>query len=138
MPVCLTGVTRFTRFGADLETAVNGITIGEICPYCCKFRSPCDFIRMPGGVKICVECEQRHLEALEAIATGNFLGECSECHMKAGELRAQKRCGSRGEMAVHYEGGKYRAMCLVCNEVYVRKRRELYAETAYGRDLKLS
>jgi len=92
---------------------------------------------MPGGVKICVECEQRHLEALEAIATGNFLGECSECHMKADELMAQKRCGTRGEMAVHFEAGKYRAICLVCNPEYVRLRRELYGGTEFGNALKL-
>jgi hypothetical protein len=115
-----------------------GIVIGEQCPYCTKFRSRLDFIRQPGGVKICVECEQRHLEALDAISTGNFLGQCSECGLKAAELRVQKRCGTRGEMAVHFENGKYRAMCLPCNRVYVPKRRELYGGTEFGHTLNLT
>jgi hypothetical protein len=113
------------------------IVIGEECPYCCKFRSPLDIIRQPGGVAICTACEQRHLEALEAIATGNFLGECSECGLKAEELKAQKRCGPMGQMAVHFEAGKYRALCLECDRLYVPKRRELYGDTRYGHELGL-
>jgi hypothetical protein len=113
------------------------IIIGEQCPYCTKSRSPRDILHQPGGVKICTECEQRHLEALAAIASGNFLGECSECHMKAEELKLQKRCGPRGEMAVHYEGGRYRCMCLPCDRAYVPKRRELYGNTEFGAAAKL-
>jgi hypothetical protein len=109
------------------------IIIGEPCPYCTKFRSPLDFVHQPGGVKICTSCEQRHLEALAALQTGDFLGECSECGMKADELRAQKRCGPMGQMAMHFENGKYRAMCLVCDRLYVPKRMELYGQTEFGR-----
>lgn len=108
------------------------IIIGERCHYCSKFRSPSDIINQPGGVKICIGCEQRHLEALAAMQTHNFLGCCSECGRTAEELKAQKRCGPLGQMAVHFEGGKYRPMCLVCNETYVPKRRDLYGETEFG------
>ena len=55
------------------------IIIGELCQYCSKFRSPLDLTHQPGGVTICLDCEQRHLDALNAMATGNFLGQCSEC-----------------------------------------------------------
>lgn len=114
---------------------MSGIIIGERCPYCTKFHSPLDLIHQPGGVTICSECEQRHLEALAALQAGDFLGQCSECGMKADELRAQKRCGPLGQMAVHYEHGKYRAMCLVCDSAYARKRMELYGNTEFGRSI---
>jgi hypothetical protein len=117
---------------------MNGIVIGEQCHYCTKFRSPLEIIHQPGGVKICVHCEHRHAEALDALATGRFTGECSECGLSADELRAQKRCGPQGEMAVHFENGRYRAMCLVCDATYVPKRRELYGQTEFGKKRELN
>jgi hypothetical protein len=116
---------------------VPAILIGEQCPYCTKFRSPLDFIRQPGGVKICTACEQRHIEALAALQTGNFLGQCSECGLNHQELKERKKCGPLGQMAVHFENGKYRAMCLRCHDTYVPKRRELYRDTQFAHDLKL-
>lgn len=116
---------------------MNGIVIGERCPYCQKFRSPLDFIHQPGGVKICTACEQRHVEALQALQSGRFLGECSECGTSYADLKDRKRCGPLGQMAVHFENGKYRVMCLPCHAAYVPKRAELYRETEFGRDLKL-
>jgi hypothetical protein len=106
--------------------------IGVRCHYCNKFRAPFDILHQPGGVQICTGCEQRHLEALEAIGTGNFLGECSECHKTAEQLHSPS-----GQMAMHFEDGKYRAMCVECDRAYVPKRRELYGETEYGHGLKL-
>lgn len=114
------------------------VIIGERCPYCTKFRSPLDIIHQPGGVKICTECEQRHLEALHAMQTGQFLGSCSECGLKADELVAQKRVGPAGAMSVHFEGGRYRAMCIECDRTYVPKRRELYGETEFGQAQRLN
>jgi hypothetical protein len=113
------------------------LIIGDQCPYCRKFRSPRDILHQPGGVKICTECQQRHQEALHVVATGNFLGECSECHMKYEELKAQGRVGPQSQVAVHFENGRYRAMCLVCDRAYVRKRRELYGNTEFGQAMKL-
>jgi len=93
-------------------------------------------MHQPGGVKICVECERRHQEALDSLAAGTFVGECSECGLNGDELRARGRCGPRGEMAVHYEGGKYRIMCLACDRGYVPKRKELYtSDTEFGRSI---
>lgn len=115
----------------------HAIIIGECCPYCQKFRSPLDIIEMPGGAKICLECEQRHLEALQAMATGEFKGQCSECGLSHEEIAAQKRCGPQGQMAVHFENGKYRIMCIPCNKLYVPKRRELYKGTQFAHEAKL-
>lgn len=108
------------------------ILIGEQCPYCTKWRSPLEFIHQPGGVKICLPCEQRHIEALNALSTGIFTGECSECGRSAEQLRS-----ATGAMAMHFENGRYRAMCLPCSNAYVPKRRELYAETDFGHALGL-
>jgi hypothetical protein len=116
----------------------HAIIIGERCPYCTKFRSPLEILPMPGGAKICLSCEQRHNEALEALSTGVFTGRCSECDLPAEELRAQGRCGANGAMAMHFENGIYRAMCLVCDAAYVPKRIELYGGTEFGHELKLN
>lgn len=115
----------------------HGIIIGEICPYCQKHRSPLDFIRMPANMKICTECEQRHQEALQAFSTGQFTGECSECGRSAEEIREQKRCGPQGQMAIHNENGKYRVMCLPCDQLYVPLRRELFKDTPFAQEQKL-
>lgn len=114
------------------------IVIGEQCPYCTRWRSPLEFIHQPGGVQICLPCERRHLEALNALETGVFLGECSECGLPVEELMAQKRCGPGGSMAVHFENGRYRVMCIPCDRVYVPKRRELYGKTEFGHSIGLS
>jgi hypothetical protein len=106
------------------------IIIGETCDYCSKFRSPLDIIPMAGGAKICVHCEQRHLEALNALSTGTFTGECSECGKKGDELRS-----ADGSMAIHFENGRYRAMCGECDRKYVPKRGDLYGGTEFGRSI---
>jgi hypothetical protein len=106
--------------------------IAEQCHYCSKFRSPLDIIYMPGGVKICIECERRHQEALDALSTGKFTGECSECGKSAEELRS-----ATGQMAAHFENGRYRMMCAACDRTYVPKRREMYGDTEFGHQLKL-
>ena len=88
---------------------------------------------MPGGANICLECERRHVEALEALSSGKFTGECSECGKTADQLHSPT-----GEMAVHFEGGRYKAMCLPCNAVYTPKRRDLYGNTQFGHDQHLN
>jgi len=110
-----------------------GLIIGEQCPYCTKWRSPLEIIHQPGGVKICMPCEQRHIEALDALSTGEFKGQCSECGKTAEQLRS-----ATGQMAIHFEGGRYRAMCAQCDRTYVPKRRELYGKTEFGRAIGLS
>jgi hypothetical protein len=107
------------------------IIIGEVCPYCSKFRSPLDIIPMQGGAKICTQCEQRHLEALQVLSTGRFTGECSECGRTPDEL-------ANRPMAVHFENGVYRMMCLPCDAAYTPKRRDLYGKTEFGHNLKLN
>jgi hypothetical protein len=84
---------------------------------------------MAGGAKICVQCEQRHQEALDLLATHTWTGECSECGKTA-------EAGT-GVLAVHYENGKYRVMCLPCDAIYVTKRRDLYGGTEFAHQIGL-
>ncbi len=106
------------------------LLIGTRCPYCSKFRSPKDILDQPGGVRICVECEQRHLEALAALGTGEFHASCSECGKSAKQLGPKDL-----RMAVHFENGKYRLMCMACDRKYTPKRKDLYGGTEFGRQL---
>lgn len=103
------------------------IHIGEQCQYCGKWRNPLEVIHLPGGVVICLECEERHQEALIALATGEFHGVCSECGKTAEELRSRT-----GEMIMHFERNRYRAMCAQCDLTYVSKRSDLYGATQFG------
>jgi hypothetical protein len=104
------------------------VVIAEKCPYCSRFVSPRDIIRHQ-GFTICINCEARHNEAVDAIAAGRgFTGECAECGKKAID------CGA---MAVHYEAGKYRVNCLDCDPAYVQKRRDLYAGTEFAHSIGL-
>lgn len=104
----------------------------ERCPYCTKFRNPRDILHQPGDVRICLECEQRHLEALKALGSGEFHAACSECGKSAEELGPIDL-----RMAVHFEDGKYRLLCMACDARYTPKRKELYAGTEFGRTLGL-
>ncbi len=110
------------------------IILTEICPYCTKRRFPSDFIRAPGW-QICHDCYQRHLRALTALSTGQFHGECSECHKTVEELTALQANGDNSvRMAVIYEDGFYRMLCPPCEAVYVPKRREFFKGTAYAKE----
>ena len=110
-------------------SALPHIELSELCPYCHKFRSPNDFVRIPGpgNVKRCLDCERRHLEALHALSTGQFLGQCSECGRKWEDLKSPT-----GEIAFHYEAGIYRPLCMECDREYVKKRKDLYGDTPWG------
>jgi hypothetical protein len=85
---------------------------------------------VPGGIWICDQCRDKHLEAVEALASGSFNGECSECGKTAEQLGKENL-----RMAVHYENGVYRLVCLGCDTAYTLKRKDLYGGTQFGRSL---
>jgi hypothetical protein len=120
------------RRGDEQEIAV--VIIGELCPGCQKFRSPLAMIDH-GGYRQCVECEHRHEEALDSLATGRPPRECSECGRTWDQIREGEQ---QAKMICHMEAGLYRFMCARCDRVYVPLRRELYGPTEFGRLLKLS
>lgn len=122
--------------------------ITEVCHYCTKGRSPLDFVPLPGGIKMCGECHRTHeagvlaMSGLKAESDGTFSSvappppECSECHLSVEELRLRAGKGDV-EMAVHFENGVYRIMCLGCDATYVPKRRDIYGDTQFGFEQKL-
>ena len=123
------------------------LVTAETCHYCRHSRNPVDIIPLPGGIRICQDCYQKHLtgvlalSGLRASGDGTFTtvspppAECSECHLSVEELRAR---GHGLTMAVHFENGIYRVMCLQCSEVYVTKRRDIYGPTEYGYQQKIN
>lgn len=98
-----------------------------LCPGCQKARSPREMIQHP-GYQQCLHCEARHIDALNALATGKPPSECSECNTSWEDLRAQ----GHDRMACHMENGHYRMMCMRCDAFYVTKRKELYGPTQFG------
>jgi hypothetical protein len=108
------------------------IIISELCPYCSKPRSPRDIVRMV-SFRICADCLQRHRSALLALTTGEYSGGCSECGRSMEEIQADQG-GVGVQMAIHYEGGIYRPMCLQCDSAYVPKRSDLYKGTQFWKE----
>jgi hypothetical protein len=123
------------------------IVVADTCHYCRQARNPVDIIPLPGGIKICQGCYQQHqagvlaMSGLRVESDGTFSSvappppECSECHLSVEELRAR---GHGVMMAVHFENGLYRVMCLYCSDTYVQKRKDLYGPTEYGFKYKLN
>jgi hypothetical protein len=109
------------------------VIIGELCPGCQKFRSPAAMVDH-GGYRQCVECEHRHEDALNSLATRTPPKECSEC----GRTWQQLQEAGYSKMLCHMEAGIYRMMCPACDRVYVPKRRELYGATEFGRSRLIS
>ena len=120
-----------------------GVVILELCHYCRRGRNPGEIMHLPGGAKLCRQCYERHaagvlaLSGLRANGDGTFSTaappppECSECHLTVEELTLRQKGGDL-QMAVHYEGGLYRIMCVQCDASYVPKRRDLYGATEFG------
>lgn len=119
------------------------IVIAETCHYCSKGCSPVEILRLPGGIRMCHSCYRQHtagvlaMSGLKANADGSLAttapppSECSECHTSIEELRLQ--AGKRDlPMAIHFEGGVYRFLCVECDAKYVPKRKDLYADTEFG------
>ena len=110
---------------------MNLVIIAEICPYCRKGRSPREIMRF-SSFTICHSCYERHNAALQALTTGKYAGECSECGQSIDEIKARQGDGDTGvRMAVHFENGIYRPMCMECDRIYVPKRADLYRDTEY-------
>lgn len=112
----------------------NGIILTETCHYCRHARALRDVMRLPGGVRLCISCYEKHQVALIALSRGKPPSDCSECHTPLDDLQKGDR---PVQMALHYEDGFYRLMCLPCSETYIQKRRDLYGPTQYGWEQKL-
>lgn len=112
------------------------VIIAERCHYCSRQRALSEIMDWPGGARICVGCIHHHEAALHALSTSTPPKECSECNEPWAELAARQAVSTNGlKMIVHFENGVYRLMCVDCDAIYVKKRRDLYGETEFGRNL---
>lgn len=114
------------------------LLICEVCPYCAHSRSLNDIMPF-AGTRICQSCYQSHLAALAVLSNGTPPKECSECHLTYQQLRDRAGLADNqsASMDCHNEDGVYRFLCRKCSREYVRKRRELYADTQFGQTLRL-
>jgi hypothetical protein len=106
------------------------IVIAERCNNCSKERHPRDIMRQPGGVKVCHYCWQKHLYALNVLATATPPDACQECGTSYELLEA--RAGGDTSMVIHQKDGIYQVLCHPCDRAYVQKRRDLFRGTEFA------
>jgi len=109
----------------------NAVVIGEQCRYCSKFRAPADIMRLPGNVRICHSCYAWHQQALR-LFSGEPPSGCQECGITFADLDRRSVDGNV-EMYVHAKDGIYQVLCPACSDRYMRKRKDLYGGTPFGR-----
>jgi hypothetical protein len=80
---------------------------------------------------MCWFCWERHVKALAALESGKPPSHCPECRRVFAELPEDK--AGNVQMALHQKDGVYQVLCLSCSDLYEQKRRDLYANTQYGR-----
>lgn len=109
----------------------NPLLILETCPSCGKGRSPRDILRFGDGgcVRMCLQCYEHHIKALDMLNTGNPPAACQECNTPAESLR---NADGNFRMYLHQKDGVYQVLCEWCSDAYERKRRDLYGSTPYG------
>ena len=105
------------------------------CDYCSKQKAPSEFLHIAGGVAMCRDCYEWHQRALSALA-GTPPPGCQACNRTFQELE-EAAPGGNVRMYVHPKDGLYQILCPRCSDRYVRKRRDLYGGTPFGREMKL-
>lgn len=127
------GVAGLTSLSGSVGQ--HGIVISERCHYCSKHKPPKDIITMSGGAKICERCYRWHHHALDVLA-GTVPVACQECHLKYEELERRSPDGNV-RFSVLPLNGIYAVVCKPCGDKIVRKRVDLFGDTAYGDKLHL-
>jgi hypothetical protein len=110
---------------------------GVRCHYCSRFHVPWDLLPIGNsGARICLSCLEWHRQALRMLAGEPPTG-CQVCGITFQALLEQSGDGDT-KMYLHPKDGIYQILCKWCSDKYVRKRVDLYGDTAYGRSLKLA
>ena len=110
--------------------------VRERCPYCSKQVSPQDIIPIgTGGAKICLNCWQRHQQAMKMFAAKTPFF-CSGCKNSLRNLILSSPDGNV-TFRVYWKDGIYQVLCKKCGDAYERKRLDLFGDTQYGWENKL-
>lgn len=112
----------------------NAIVIGERCHYCSKFFPPADLIRFGESMVRCRNCDQSHVEAMEALATGKCPDQCGECRESCESIQART---GRATLYLHWKDGIYQFLCAKCSAKYAGQRKDIYGPTRFGHEQKI-
>jgi hypothetical protein len=106
------------------------------CHYCSKWRAPRDLHRLSGHAQaICADCLSWHFRAMDFLAGGPPPG-CQEC-LATWEILRERAPGDEVRLYVVPRDGIYQMLCADCVRPYIRKRKDLYGDTAFGARIKL-
>ena len=106
------------------------------CRFCGKWRHRVEFLG-PVAVAPCLDCWQWHAAAIRVLAGGTPPG-CQVCRMSWDDLRRRTTQGGAVRMFLHPKDGILQVLCPACSDRYERKRLDLYGQTPYGHQKKLS
>lgn len=106
------------------------------CNWCSKERPEFRVHRIASGQVICDHCLEWHLAALEVL-NGNAPRGCQHCGASWEQLQ-RATPGHQVRMYVVPKDGIYQLLCATCVRPYTQQRSDLYRNTNYGKELKLS
>lgn len=109
----------------DTPYISSSVIISEQCFYCSKWVPPSDLRTIGVAVKMCVECQHKHIKNMLEFEPPPF------CQMCMKTVQALAALGD-DRMAVHYKDDIYQAVCMSCDAIYVQQRKDLYARTPFG------
>ena len=110
--------------------------IARRCAYCSKWRNSFRVHQLAGNAQlICEDCLVWHNRALEFLAGGAPSG-CQGC-MATWEVLRDRAPGTQVRLYVLPRDGIYQMLCAECVAPYIRKRKDLYKETAFGASIRM-
>jgi glutaredoxin len=98
------------------------------CRFCSHHKPPEEFI---GGtvVGMCFDCYAWHQDAMQWITGERTTPRgCVECRRTYDELEKSSPDGDV-RLALHRKDGEYQFLCLNCDAIYMKKRRDQFGST---------
>jgi hypothetical protein len=111
------------------------VVMAERCHWCSRQVGPSDLINISTGQRMCPRCHEWHAHALDVLA-GTVPKGCQICEIPTETLNNSHNLPTTRMYVINIDG-IYAVVCATCKEEYVRKRADLYAGTAFGKELNL-
>lgn len=107
------------------------------CRLCSKWRHPFEMCGSSMRGHTCLDCLRWHFHALDVLGGSTPTG-CQVCGATADSL---KQVQANGDITIrlfcHPKDGIYQLLCTQCSEPYARKRKDIYGDTAYAKEINL-
>lgn len=111
--------------------------IGTRCHYCQKYYSPREILRFGESIDMCLRCHEKHVAAMEALATGQPPKECAACNKSWLDLRDESLT-ENVPMYFHMDPtGAGFMLCKDCDARWILGHKEMYRPTWFGWDQKI-